>query len=69
MSMPKIMERQAGPTYINADMLNFTHDVASGDSYADSVILWTRASPELDNDRSNATVEGTVPLYNHDTKS
>lgn len=67
-SMAKVMKRQAGPSYMDAGMLNFTHGVASGDPYPDSVILWTRASPELDNDRSNVTVEGTVPLYNHDTK-
>lgn len=67
-SMAKVMKRQAGPSYMDAGMLNFTHGVASGDPYSDSVILWTRASPNLDNDRSNVTVEGTVPLYNHDTK-
>lgn len=67
-SMPKVMKRQAGPSYMDAGMLNFTHGVASGDPYPESVILWTRASPDLDNDKSNVTVEGTVPLYNHDTK-
>lgn len=66
--MAKVMKRQAGPSYMDAGMLNFTHGVASGDPYSDSVILWTRASPNLDNDKSNATVEGTVPLYNHDTE-
>jgi alkaline phosphatase D len=49
--------------------LNFTHGVASGDPYPESVILWTRISPTLSNDRSNKTVEGTVPLYNHDTET
>lgn len=48
--------------------LNFTHGVASGDPYPDSVILWTRISPTSDNDRSNVTVSGYVPLYNHDTQ-
>lgn len=48
--------------------LNFTHGVASGDPYPNSVILWTRASPQLKNDDSNVTVEGTVPYYNHDTE-
>lgn len=67
-SMAKVMKRQAGPSYMNADVLNFTHGVASGDPYPDSVIFWTRASPNLDNDKSNVTVEGTVPLYNHMTK-
>lgn len=67
-SMAKVMKRQAGPAYMDAGMLNFTHGVASGDPYPESVILWTRASPYVDNDKSNVTVEGTVPLYNHDTK-
>ena len=67
-SMPKVVKRQASPSYMSASVLNFTHGVASGDPFSDSVILWTRASPITDNDKSNVTVEGTVPLYNHDTK-
>ncbi|OCK85047.1 phosphodiesterase/alkaline phosphatase D precursor [Lepidopterella palustris CBS 459.81] len=47
--------------------LNFTHGVASGDPYPNSVILWTRVGPTSDNDKSNVTVSGYVPLYNHDT--
>ena len=49
--------------------LNFTHGVASGDPYADSVILWTRVAPSLVSSDSDVTVTGTVPLYNHDTDS
>ncbi len=49
--------------------LRFTHGVASGDPYADSVILWTRAAPSADSDAGNAAVEGTVPLYSHDTET
>ncbi|KAI1083199.1 PhoD-like phosphatase-domain-containing protein [Whalleya microplaca] len=52
-----------------ADELSFTHGVASGDPYPDSVILWTRIAPSLASDTSNITVEGTVPLYNHDTET
>ncbi|KAF2433346.1 alkaline phosphatase-like protein [Tothia fuscella] len=48
--------------------LNFTHGVASGDPYPNSVILWTRISPQLANDRSNVTVEGYVPFYSHETE-
>jgi alkaline phosphatase D len=48
--------------------LNFTHGVASGDPWPESVILWTRVAPSLDSDRSNITVEGTVDLYNHETQ-
>lgn len=49
--------------------LRFTHGVASGDPYADSVILWTRAAPTDDNDKSNVTVSGDVPLFNHETET
>ncbi|KAK6214369.1 hypothetical protein LQW54_004418 [Pestalotiopsis sp. IQ-011] len=49
--------------------LNFTHGVASGDPWPESVILWTRVAPSLDSDRSNVTVSGTVDLYNHDTET
>jgi alkaline phosphatase D len=48
--------------------LNFTHGVASGDPYAESVILWTRIAPTQDNDRSNVTVSGYVPLFSHETE-
>ncbi|KAL9009930.1 MAG: hypothetical protein Q9173_005084 [Seirophora scorigena] len=48
--------------------LNFTHGVASGDPYPDSVIIWTRVAPSLESSDSNVTVQGTVPLYNHDTE-
>lgn len=48
--------------------LFFTHGVASGDPFPDSVILWTRVAPQVASDQSNVTVTGTVPLYNHDTE-
>lgn len=48
--------------------LNFTHGVASGDPFEDSVILWTRVAPLMDSDQSNVTVEGDVPLYVHDNE-
>jgi len=67
-SMPKLMKRQAGASYMDPSSINFTHGIASGDPYPTSVILWTRASPMMDDDRSNVTVSGTVPLYNHDTE-
>jgi alkaline phosphatase D len=58
--------KRGNVAYAAAD-LNFTHGVASGDPYPDSVILWTRVAPSLASDASNRTVEGTVPLYSHDT--
>ncbi|KAK3489867.1 PhoD-like phosphatase-domain-containing protein [Neurospora crassa] len=48
--------------------LNFTHGVASGDPYPDSVVLWTRVAPTAESDRSNVTVAGTVELYSHETE-
>lgn len=48
--------------------LNFTHSVASGDPYADSVILWTRIAPSMEASDSNTTVSGDVPLYDHDNE-
>ncbi|KAL8772471.1 MAG: hypothetical protein Q9209_002423 [Squamulea sp. 1 TL-2023] len=49
--------------------LNFTHGVASGDPYPNSVILWTRIAPSPVSSNSNVTVQGPVPLYNHDTET
>jgi hypothetical protein len=42
--------------------------VFQGDPYSNSVILWTRVSPVVESDKSNITVEGTVPLYSHETE-
>lgn len=53
----------------SASELSFTHGIASGDPYPDSVILWTRIAPSTESDQSNVTVEGTVPVYNHDTET
>ncbi|KAI1382193.1 PhoD-like phosphatase-domain-containing protein [Hypoxylon crocopeplum] len=52
-----------------AEELDFTHGIASGDPFPDSVILWTRIAPSLESDTSNITVEGPVPLYSHDTQT
>jgi alkaline phosphatase D len=69
MAMHKIVKRHSyRQAHMDPETVEFTHGVASGDPYANSVILWTRAAPMADNDHSNITVEGTVPLYNHDTK-
>lgn len=49
--------------------LSFTHGVASGDPYSDSIVLWTRVAPSRASDTSNVTVEGPVPLYSHDSEA
>lgn len=66
-SINKVAKRSSAGSSWDPAQLNFTHGVASGDPYEDSVILWTRISPSSDNDQSNVTVSGTAGLYNHDT--
>ena len=63
-SIHKVNKRNAGAAPYSAAKLNFTHGVASGDPYPNSVILWTRCAPMADNVNSNTTVSGYVPLYN-----
>ncbi|KAK3390794.1 alkaline phosphatase-like protein [Podospora didyma] len=57
-----------GSVPYSPSQLNFTHGVASGDPYPDSIILWTRVAPSDASDKSNTTVEGAVPLYSHETE-
>ncbi|KAH8882361.1 PhoD-like phosphatase [Thozetella sp. PMI_491] len=65
-SIRKVAARTYAASPWSPSQLNFTHGVASGDPYEDSVILWTRAAPTTDNDRSNRTVSGYVDLYTHE---
>lgn len=67
-SLHKVNKRNTPEKQFTADQLQFTHGVASGDPYPDSVILWTRAAPMNESVDSNATVSGYVPLYNHGPK-
>ncbi|CAJ2502024.1 Uu.00g048770.m01.CDS01 [Anthostomella pinea] len=70
--VPRVARRSSlkrGAVAYMAEELDFTHGVASGDPYSDSVILWTRVAPSLASDASNVTVEGPVALYNHDTET
>jgi len=64
-SLHKVNKRNVPGTQYTAAQLNFTHGIASGDPYSDSVILWTRVAPMVASVDSNATVSGYVPLYNH----
>ncbi|KAL8775461.1 MAG: hypothetical protein Q9194_003743 [Teloschistes cf. exilis] len=63
-SIHKVNKRNAGSAAYPASQLNFTHGVASGDPYPNSVILWTRCAPNSSNVNDNSTVSGYVPLYN-----
>lgn len=67
LNLRKIAARHDASETWDASKLNFTHGVASGDPYDTSVILWTRIAPTSDNDKSNITVSGYVPLYDHST--
>ncbi|KAM7186370.1 alkaline phosphatase [Rhypophila sp. PSN 637] len=70
LDIPIISHRsyKRGATPYAPSDLNFTHGVASGDPYPDSMILWTRIAPSAASDPSNVTVSGTVDLYNHETE-
>ncbi|KAI6780116.1 uncharacterized protein J7T54_004248 [Emericellopsis cladophorae] len=48
--------------------LNFTHGVASGDPWPESVVLWTRVAPSNKSENSTVPVEGTAPLWSHETE-
>ncbi|KAK4504625.1 hypothetical protein PRZ48_002586 [Zasmidium cellare] len=64
-ALHKVNKRNTPDKKFTADQLNFTHGIASGDPYPDSVILWTRVAPAGPPNGSNASVSGYVPLYNH----
>ncbi|KAL2434648.1 Alkaline phosphatase D [Exophiala dermatitidis] len=63
-SVRKVVKRHDPSAAYDPSQLNFTHGVASGDPYPNSVILWTRCSPTFDDVKDNSTTSGTVPLYN-----
>ncbi|KAI0533303.1 PhoD-like phosphatase [Xylaria digitata] len=67
-SISRVAKRTYATPHWDPNKLNFTHGVASGDPSDDSVILWTRAAPTSDNDESNVTISGYVPLYDHSTE-
>jgi len=68
--VPKVAKRSLVKRATSWDpaQLKFTHGVASGDPYPDSVILWTRIAPSSENERSNITVTGNAAFYNHETE-
>ena len=63
-SIRKVAKRHNVRAAWEEGQLNFTHGVASGDPFPNSVILWTRCAPDLDNVDDNSTVSGLVQLYN-----
>lgn len=63
-SIHRVAKRGVPGSSFDPSKLHFTHGVASGDPYADSVILWTRCSPTFDDVHSNSSTHGLVPLYN-----
>jgi len=67
-SIHRVVKRNDPKGSYDANTLNFTHGVASGDPYPNSVILWTRVAPQSDNSNSNVTVTGYAPLFDHDNE-
>lgn len=67
-SIHKVVKRNDPASSYPVESLNFTHGVASGDPYPNSVILWTRVAPQSDNSQSNLTVTGYAPLFDHDNE-
>lgn len=63
-SVHRVVKRGNPGSAFDPSNLHFTHGVASGDPYPDSVILWTRCSPTYDDVHSNSSTMGLVPLYN-----
>lgn len=63
-SIHRVAKRGVPESSFDPSKLHFTHGVASGDPYPESVILWTRCSPSFDDVHSNSSTEGLVPLYN-----
>lgn len=62
------LAKRSEPPY-DPRTLKFTHGVASGDPYPDSVILWTRVAPSEEASQSEVTVTGPVGLYDHDNEA
>ncbi|KAF4991861.1 hypothetical protein FDECE_13888 [Fusarium decemcellulare] len=69
-NVPLVKRRsmKRGTIPIAPAQLKFTHGVASGDPWPESVILWTRIAPSSKSDESTKVVDGTAPLYNHETE-
>ncbi|KAJ9266753.1 hypothetical protein DTO212C5_6180 [Paecilomyces variotii] len=63
-SIQKVVRRSDPRLEFDSSHLNFTHGVASGDPYPNSVILWTRCAPTFDNVNNSKSTSGLVPLYN-----
>ncbi|KAK6333742.1 hypothetical protein TWF730_003925 [Orbilia blumenaviensis] len=64
-SIRRVAKRSVPGTEYTPQQLNFTHGVASGDPYATSVILWTRAAPMMDSVNDDGGVTGLSPMYWH----
>ncbi|OJD15955.1 hypothetical protein AJ78_03824 [Emergomyces pasteurianus Ep9510] len=62
----KVHKRNIQSAAFKPEDLKFTHGVASGDPYPNSVILWTRIAPTSESSNSDLPVSGTAPLYDHD---
>ncbi|KAF5021469.1 hypothetical protein F66182_6490 [Fusarium sp. NRRL 66182] len=70
-NVPLVKRRSVkrGDIAYESSQLSFTHGVASGDPWAESVILWTRIAPTAESDESSIVVNSTAGLYSHETKT
>ena len=62
-NLRKVVKRNDPRSAFATSSLNFTHGVASGDPFPNSVIIWTRCSPTFDDVKANDTVSGFVAYY------
>ena len=67
-AIDKVQKRSDPAEAHDLSKLDFTHGVSSGDPYHDSVILWTRAAPTDDNDKSNVTVSKSAGDHDHNSE-
>ncbi|EDN06653.1 conserved hypothetical protein [Histoplasma mississippiense (nom. inval.)] len=62
-SIPKVLKCSDPLVEYSVDNLDFTHGIASGDPYPNSVILWTRCAPSSENVNECVASEGGGQLY------
>ncbi|WZH47125.1 alkaline phosphatase [Fusarium acuminatum] len=69
-NVPRVQRRswKRGNVAFKPEDLKFTHGIASGDPWPNSVILWTRIAPSNASTDNIAPIDGTEPLYSHETK-
>ncbi|KAI1939026.1 hypothetical protein LOZ66_003103 [Ophidiomyces ophidiicola] len=62
-ALNKVIKRSNSNALFDPSKLSFTHGVASGDPWANSVILWTRCAPTTESSTDTSAVTGFSPLF------